>query len=116
MTWGECHLLDFRKVVLWIPIEGEFSKGPQWNVVLRPDLRQIENIPTETLRLFGAEDLEITCPAWIIAVLNGVEEILSMPVWVFRSHVNRFSIVKSFAAEIGLAMNLYVVEIAVRLS
>ena len=116
MAWGERHLLDFRKVVLWIPVESEFSKGPQWNIFLRPDLGQIENVPTETLRLFRAEDLEITGPAWIIAVLNRVEEILSVPVWIFRSHVNRFSIAKCFAAEVGLAMNLYVAEIAVRLS
>ena len=115
MARGKCHLLDFCEIILWISVEGESTKGPEWDIFLRPNLGQIENIPTETLRLFRAEDLEIAGPAWIIAVLDGVEEVLCVPIWIFRGHVTCFSIRKGFAAEVGLAVNLDVVECAVRL-
>ena len=115
MAWGESHLLDFREVVLWVSVECKSTKRPQWNIFLRPNLGQIENIPTETLRLFWAEDLEIASPAWKIAVLDGVEEVLCMPVWIFRGHVTCFGIGKGLAAEVGLAVNLDVIERAVRL-
>ena len=115
MARGEGHLLDFRKVILRISIEGKSTKGPQWDIFLRPNLGQIKDIPTETLRLFRAEDLEIAGPAWIIAVLDGVEEVLCVPVRIVRSHFTCFSIAKGFAAKVRLAVNLDVVECAVRL-
>lgn len=115
MARGEGHLLDFREVVLWVSVEDKSTKRPQWHVFLRPDLGQIEDIPTETLRLFWAEDLEIAGPAWIIAVLDGVKEVLCVPVRIFRSHITCFSIGKGLAAEVRLAVNLDVVECAVRL-
>ena len=115
MARGKCHLLDFREVILWVSVQDKFSKRPQWNFFLRPDLGQIEDVPTETLRLFRAEDLKIAGPAWIIAVFNGVEEVLCVRVGIFRSHLTCFGIGEGLAAKVGLAVNLDVVECAVRL-
>ncbi len=114
MAGGKCHLLDFREVVLWVSVQGESTEGPEWDIFLRPNLSQIEDVPTEILRLFRAEDLEIAGPAWIIAVLDRVEEVLCVPIWIFCSHVTCFGTGKCFAAEIRLAVNLDVVECAVR--
>ena len=69
----------------------------------------------ENLRLFRAEDPEIACPAWMITILNGVKKVLCMPTWIFRSHVACFLIGKGLATKIGHAMDLDVIEGALRL-
>ena len=60
--------------------------------------------------MFGGEDLQVAGPAGVVAVLDGVEEVLSVPVRVFRGHFAGFGVGKGFAALIGLAVDLDVVE------
>jgi hypothetical protein len=87
-TWnqvgrGEGDLLDFSKVVLDILVKGEFSKWLQWDLLLWPDLGQIEDIPTELFSLLGREDLNVDRPGWVIALLDSLKKVLRVPVWVF---------------------------------
>ncbi len=103
-------MFDFGEVVLWIAIEGEFAEAAEWNVLLGPDLCEVEDVPAEFLGLFGGEDLQVAGPAWVLAVLDGVEEVLGVPVWVFRGHVAGFAVREGLAALVGFAVDLDVVE------
>lgn len=80
MRRRECSLLNLGKVVLWIPVQGELAKPAQWHLIVRPNLGQVENVPTEFLRLFGTEDLYITGPGWVVASGDSLEQVLCMPV------------------------------------
>ena len=78
-------------------------------------LCQTEDVPVELLSLLGAQHLEITGQWEIFSVLDGIEEILSVSVWVLGSPLTGVFICEDFAALIRLAVNLYVVENSVRL-
>lgn len=106
----EGNLLDFGKVVLCVLIEGEFAEGSERNVLLGPDFGQIEDVPAELFSLFRREDLQIAGPRRIVAILNAIEEVLGVPIWIIGGHFARFGVVKCFAALVGLAVDLHVVE------
>ena len=57
MGGGEGHLLDFGKVIFRIAVEGEAAKGPEGHFALGPDLREVENVPSEFLGVARREDL-----------------------------------------------------------
>lgn len=78
-----------------------------------PDLGEVKDIPPEFLGVGWGEDLNIACPRWVLASLDGVEEILGMPVWVFSRHSDRLIISEVFDTLVGLEMNLDIVEAAV---
>ena len=75
-----------------------------------PDFGQVEDVPAEFLGLLGAEDLEVTGPAGVFTILDGVEEILRVPVWIFGGHVAGFGVGEGLAALVRLAVDLDVVE------
>ena len=108
-------LLDFGKVVFGIAIEREFAERSQRNLLLRPDLGQVEDIPAELLCLLGGQNLQIAGPAGILAVLDAVEEILRVPVGVLGGHLARLLVVEGLAPLIGLAMYLDIIEGAIGL-
>ena len=110
---GEGNLLHLGKVVFAIAVEGEFAKATERNFLLRPYLCEIEDVPSEFFSLLWRKDLQVTGPTWVIAVLDSVEKVLSMPIRVFGGHIARFGIGKCLTALIRLAMNLHVVECAV---
>ena len=115
VAWREGDLFDFGEVVLWVLVEGEAAEGTKGDVFLWPHFRQVEDVPAKFLCLLGAEHLEIAGPARIFTVLDAVEEVLGVPIWVLGSHVAGLGICECLAALIGLAVDLDVVEGAVRL-
>ena len=115
MRRREGDLLDFGKVVLRILVERELPYPAKRHILLRPDLGQVEDIPAELLGLLGSKDLNVNCPARIFTALDCLEEILGVPVGVFRRHFAGFFVVESLATLVGLAMDLDIDKRAVRL-
>ena len=112
---GEGDLFDLGKVVLAVAIEGESAEAPERDLFLWPHFREVEDVPAEFLGLLGGKHLQIAGPAGVLAVLYGVEEVLSVPIGILRSHVASLSIGESLAAQISFAVDLYVIEGAIRL-
>lgn len=103
---GEGGLLDLGKVVLDVLVEGELADGSEGYLALRPDLGQVEDVPSELLSLLRGEDLNIHGPAGVIALLNRLEEILRMPIGVLGRHLPSLLIGKRLAALVRLEMGL----------
>lgn len=108
-------LLDLGKIVFGIPIEAKFAKWSQGHIFLRPNLGEVKYVPSKAFGLFGAQNLEVTGPRWVIAVLDGVEEVLGVPIRIICRHLAGFLIGKGFAALVGLAVDLNIVETAIGL-
>lgn len=106
----EGDLLDLGEVVLRVAVEGEFAEGPQGHVFVRPDFGQVEDVPAEFLGVRGGEDLQVAGPGGEVAVLDAVEEVLGVPVRVLGGHVAGFGVGEGFAALVGFAVDLDVVE------
>ena len=112
---GEGDLFDFGKVVFGVFVEDEFPKRPERDFALRPDFGEVEDVPAEFFGLGRGQDLDVAGPGGVVAVLDAVEEVLGVPVWVFGGHFAGFVVGESFAALVGFAMDLDVVEGAVGL-
>lgn len=106
-------LLDLGEIVFGVLVERKFAKGSQGHVLLRPDLGEVEDVPSEFLGLFGAENLEVAGPGGVFAVLDGVEKVLGVPVRIFGRHLAGFLVGEGLAALVGLAVDLDVVETAI---
>ena len=111
---GKGELLDLGEVVFHVAVEGEFAKGPKWNLALRPNFGQVEDVPFKLLGFVGAQHLHITGPGRKVSVLNRAEQILRVPIRIFGRHCRRLFVVECLAPLIGLAMNLNIVEGPVR--
>lgn len=111
----EGDLFDFGKIVFWVFVEHELAKGAQGHFALRPDFCEVEDVPAEFLGLFRREHLDVAGPGGGVSVLDGVEEVLRVPVWVFGGHFAGFAVSEGLAALVGLAVDLDVVEGAVGL-
>lgn len=100
---------------LWthVLIQRELAKRPKGNILVRPDLGKIKDIPPELLSIGRIENLYITNPGWVIIVLYRVEQILSMPVRILGSHLGGFGVGEVFDALIGLAVNLNILKCAI---
>lgn len=112
---GEGNLLDLGEVVLGVLVQGELAEGAEWDVLLGPDLGQVEDVPAELLGLLGGEDLDIDGPAWVFTLLDRLEEILGVPVWVLAGELTGLLVVEGLVALVGLEVDLHVVEGAVGL-
>lgn len=111
----EGGLLDLCEVVLGVTVEGELSEAAEGHFGLRPDLGEVEDVPAELLGLFGGEDLDVARPGGVLAALDGVEEVLGVPVGVSSGEVAGFLVGEGLVALVCLAVNLDVVEGAVGL-
>ena len=111
----EGGLLDFCEVVLRVTIEGELSEAAEGHFGLRPDLGEVEDVPAELLGLFGGEHLDVASPGGVLAALDGVEEVLGVPIGVSGGEVAGFFVGESLVALVCLAVNLNIVEGAVGL-
>lgn len=115
MRGREGDLLDLGKVVLNILVEGKLADGPQRNLLLRPDLGQVEDVPAELLGLLGGQDLDIDGPAGIVALLDGLEEVLGVPVGVLGSQLAGLLIRERLVSLVRLEVDLGVHKGAVGL-
>ena len=57
-----------------------------------PYFGDVEDVVGKGLGLVGREDLDFQGPGWIVAVLDGVEEVLGVVVWVGGGHGYRFGV------------------------
>lgn len=102
MSGREGKLLDLGKIVLklrialmqsmmntkgnlYITIEGHLSNLAQRYVLLWPDLCNIKDIPPELLGLCWVKYLSVQSPRRVLASIDGVEEILGVPIWIRQS-------------------------------
>lgn len=112
---GEGGLLDLGKVVLGVLVEGELAKLAQRHLALRPDLGQVKDVPLELLGLLRGQGLDVDGPAGVLAALDGLEEVLGVPVRVLGRHLAGFLVGEGLVALVRLEVNLDVDEGAVGL-
>ena len=66
VRWVECNLLNLREVILCVLIQGEFANLTKRELLMRPNVRQVENIDLlllpELLGLLGGHGLELDRP------------------------------------------------------
>lgn len=111
----ESGLLDLREVVLGVTVEGKLPEAAEGHFGLRPDLGEVEDVPAELLGLFGGENLDVAGPGGVLAALDGVEEVLGVPVGVSGGEVAGFFVGEGLVALICLAVDLDVVKGAIGL-
>ena len=51
------YLFDLREVVIRVLVESDLSNLPKWELRMRPDLGQIENVVAELFGLLGCHGL-----------------------------------------------------------
>ena len=67
----KCGLLYLCKIVLRIAVQFQYPYFMERIFLMAPDLRNVEWILIMLPGLFLRHDLDIHCPAWIIALFNG---------------------------------------------
>jgi hypothetical protein len=72
---AEAGLLDLGEVVLGVAVEFEDADVDERVVLVRPDLGEIEGVPTVGFGVFLGHDLDAETPLREIAALDGSEEI-----------------------------------------
>src|SRR5258708_4696042 len=73
--WRERDLLNLREDVLGVAVQFEVSDVDEREVGLRPDLRQIEWIKWQCLRLCVVHHLDEERPAGVLSALDALKEI-----------------------------------------
>ena len=111
----EGDLLNLGEVVLGVLVEGVLAEGAERDVLLGPDLGQVEDVPAELLGLLGRQDLHVDGPAWVFTLLDRLEEVLGVPVWVLAGELAGLFVVEGLAALVGLEVDLHVVEATIGL-
>lgn len=111
----ESRLFDLGEIVLRVLVQGEAAEAAERHLGLRPHLCQVEDVPAELLRLLGAQNLHVAGPRGVLATLDGVEEVLCVPVGVLGGELPGLVVGEGLVALVGLAVDLHVVEGAVGL-
>jgi len=106
----EGDLLDLGEVVLDVLVERELADWAQWDLSVGPDLGQVEDIPAELLGLLGGEDLDVDGPGGVFALLDGLEQVLGVPVGVVGCELAGLLVVEGLGSLVGLEVDLDVVE------
>lgn len=76
-----------------IAVQGKLSELPQGEVLMRPDLGHIKDVPAVILCLRGLHYLRKDSPCRVLAPLNGFEHVLDQEIWILASH--RFGLLSS---------------------
>lgn len=110
----ESDLLDLGEVVLDVFIEEELSNLAQRELLLRPDVGQVEDVDLlllpELLGLLRGHGLEADVPAGVVTSLNRIEQIL---LGVVRAVVGRVLLCDKRVALLALHVHLCVDPVAV---
>jgi hypothetical protein len=101
-------LFNILEEILRILIEREPTYWHQRIVLLWPDFSGVENIPSIGLRLLRIHDLQVHRPRREIALLNGVEHVLDVVVWLFACQSCGIFFCKVLNSSIRLEVDLYV--------
>ena len=75
MSWGEGRLFNLSEIVVWIPVEDEFSNRDEWVVSMRPYLCDIEDVPFIFVSIFFRHDLDVHGPGGCVSLGDLVEQI-----------------------------------------
>src|SRR5215203_5416374 len=76
----EGHLLRFREEVVGVAVENHSTDRDNRNELLRDNLRRVEHVEREFLRLFFSKDLKAQLPLGIGTCLNGLPKIAAVEV------------------------------------
>ena len=114
MGWGKGQLLDLGEVVVCVTVEGEFAEGAKTHFALRPNFREVEDVPAEFLGVIGAEDLDVAGPGRVVSSFDCVKQVLRIPVGVLRSHLRSFLVVECLVTLVGLHVYLDIIKGAIR--
>lgn len=106
----EGDLLHLGKIVVRVAVQRQLAHGPQRHLGLRPHLGQVEDVPPEALGLRGRERLDGDGPAGGLAALDGLEEVLRVPVRVLGGHAPGLLVGEGLAALVRLEVDLHVHE------
>mmetsp|Transcript_6797 Transcript_6797/g.25364 ORF Transcript_6797/g.25364 Transcript_6797/m.25364 type:complete len:338 (-) Transcript_6797:82-1095(-) len=106
ICWGECTLLSFCKVVLWVSVENQATVLQEWIILIRPYLGDVKHIKAVVGSLCNWHNLHVCLPCSNSSLLNVVEEITSGPVWVLSSHLLCLVVAKVFDSGLGLVVKL----------
>lgn len=110
MGWRERNLLDLGVVVLNILVQCPLSDLAEWELLLWPDLGQIKDVEAELLGFLWRHNLDVDGPGWVVALLDGLEEILGAVIWVLGSQLAGLLVVEGLDTLIGAEVDLDVVE------
>ena len=110
----EGDLLDLGEVVLYVLVQVELANLAERELVVRPDVGQVEDVDAlvlpELLGLLGGHGLPADVPAWVVALLNGVVKVLLSVVW---GVVRRVFLSDEACALLALHVHLAIDPIAV---
>lgn len=106
-------LLDFGKVILGVFVEGELANFTEGELLVRPNVGQIEDVNLlllpEFFGLFGGHGLPFYSPRGTVAAVNRFKEILLGVVWRLRL---RFLLCQELCALLRLHVHLTVDPLA----
>lgn len=105
-------MLDLGEVIVRISVQREFSDGDQRELLLRPDLGDIERIVFVGLGLLVRHDLDVHVPRRELALLDGVEQIANGVVGVGAGELVSLFSRQVLDALSGLEVELAVVSFA----
>jgi hypothetical protein len=114
-TWDdiggvEGRLFGLGEEVLYVFVESNLSERNKWVVFLRDGLGCIKDVRLVVLGLKRVDDLCVDIPRWVVALLNGVEKILSEVIRVLTTDCGRLIVSQILDALVGLEVNLDVFE------
>lgn len=87
VSWRESSLLDLSEIVVGIAIQGEFADRDEWEVLLGPDLGNVERVVLVLLGLLESHDLQEQVPRREIALGDGVEQVANRVVRIGAGEV-----------------------------
>src|SRR3954464_2584048 len=110
-TWDdiggvEGRLLGLCEEVLYVLVESNLSEWNERVVFLRDGLGCIEDVRLVVLSLKRVDDLCVDSPRWVVALLNGVEKILSKVIRILTTDCGRLIVSQILDALVGLEVNL----------
>lgn len=130
MRRRESHLLNLSKVVVRVLVEDDLADGSEWEFAVWPDLGQVKNVVAELFSLLGCHGLlpwnqdrrwtrhekgtyDEDIPGGVVALLDGLEELLDTIVGVGTSELAGLGIVESLEALLGEDVELSVHKVAI---
>ena len=86
--WSEGSLLDLSEVVSWVLVQNQLTDTTQREVLVWPDLGQIEDGEWQLLGLLLSHGLDVDSPGWVVTSLDGLEKILTTVGWVLTTDLD----------------------------
>ena len=96
------------EVVLCVFVQNNLAHFSQREFLVRPNLGQIQDIVPEFLRLLWGHGLNVDCPRRIIALLDGLEQILNAVIRVGARKFASLRSIESLEALVGTDVQLSV--------